>query len=226
VQVGGGVGSGQEGHARLQREKRHRLLQLPPRTGSRDFDDTSTTTTRTHLLEGRRRVAVALDEHLLLLELLRDVRRRRAAHLRACGVGVRVRECVWARMRTVPYVWSWGVSTRVRMGVCACAWARAATALRSAASSPATRPVAWRCMWGPTACYTHGERPASARAREAVLPFFGNTNESHLDPRLGEERARGQHEDDVEDSVQRVGSDLDERVRGRDVVDEAADGHL
>lgn len=45
-----------------------------------------------------------------------------------------------------------------------------------------------------------------------------------LDPRLGEQRARGEHEGGVEDGVQGVGRDVLEGVRRREVEHEAAAG--
>uniref|UniRef100_A0A182F0P3 Uncharacterized protein n=1 Tax=Anopheles albimanus TaxID=7167 RepID=A0A182F0P3_ANOAL len=45
----------------------------------------------------------------------------------------------------------------------------------------------------------------------------------HVDPRLGEERARSKHKDDVEDGMDRVGYDVTERFRWRQVVAETTD---
>ena len=46
----------------------------------------------------------------------------------------------------------------------------------------------------------------------------------HVDPRLGEEGAASEHEGDVEDGVDGVSEHGGQRLRGREVVAEAADG--
>ena len=84
-----------------------------------------------------------------------------------------------------------------------------------------------KCRQGATAYIGPRTRTLTHAAHLLVsqLPrYITRAGPRDLNPRLGEERARGEHERDVEQGVEGVRDDVREVARGRHVVREPADG--
>lgn len=67
----------------------------------------------------------------------------------------------------------------------------------------------------------HGLLTMSTHDHLLLLELLGNIlggRSGHIDPGLGEESARSEHEDDVDDAVDRVLEDVSERLWWREII--------